>query len=177
MRQFWESAQTLAEKAAKDADSIKRLRVGILSTVASMKALDALGYKPELAHPEQDAYDAIDMWTGDHQALQIKGSSGYHQQLEVYRTDTVEFPAVRLDHEGKPVKMISTGSAGRLERDLAKFATKVDDISVREGRDVEGLFIRIPYARINDATGQPSPDLLEELRLKLEQHDAADSTS
>jgi hypothetical protein len=165
MRQFWKSATTLAEKAGKSEQDITRLRIGVLSTVATVKALDALGYQPELAHPDQDAYDAVDVWTSNHQALQVKGAG---RELEVYRTDDVEYPAVRTDRAGQGVRMISAGSSERLEQDLAKFATKVDRISAREGRPVEGLFVRIPYGRINHATGQPDQVLLSELRQYLE---------
>jgi hypothetical protein len=166
MRRFWKSAVTIAEKAGKSADNITRLKIGVLSTVATIKALDSLGYEPELAHPEQDAYDAIDVWTGEHKALQIKGAGS---ELEVYRTDQVDFPAVRLDGSGESVKLISTSSTERLEKDLAKFATKVDNVSAREGRPVEGLFIRIPYSRIDHATGEPSAALVEELRQYLQE--------
>ncbi len=168
MRRFWQSAETLAKKDGKSEQNVTQLRVGILSTVATIKALELLGYEPELAHPAQDAYDAIDVWTGARKALQVKGAG---DQLQVYRTEDVGFPAVRVKESGQPAKMISTGSTQRLEGDLYKFAAKVDQVSEREGRPVEGLLVVIPYSRINHATGEPSTHLIEELRFTLAESD------
>ncbi len=60
LEQFW----LVVERAAKETNQLpvlNRLRRGILSQVATVRLLESLHLNPQLSHPEQDAFDAIDL--------------------------------------------------------------------------------------------------------------------
>ena len=43
-------------------------------TISVFKIFEALGFSPKLSHPKEDAFEAIDMWSGAGDAVQIKGT-------------------------------------------------------------------------------------------------------
>lgn len=61
LRRFWDALGRMAQ-AQKKMGAFAIMRAGVLGQVATYKIFQRLGQHPELSHPSQDQYEAIDLW-------------------------------------------------------------------------------------------------------------------
>jgi hypothetical protein len=160
MKAFWESLFTTADKAGNH-DIAARIKTGVLSTVATMKCLEAIGAKPALSHPREDAYNAIDIFAGG-RAIQVK--RGHRGEKMLYTTDDLDFPGPEIVNEDGSVSHFSAEIDRGAEQDLMTFRRKVADYSRDIGHEVKGYFIRLPYDKIEPDTGKPTEELIAQVR-------------
>ena len=91
---------------------------GILSQVAIFKTLEELGYTPELSHPKEDAFNAIDVWIEADKPLQVKSSKN-KEAVMVVNTDKIAFPGIVVDQNGVE-KHINSHMMHKVQRFLAR---------------------------------------------------------
>ena len=159
MRAFWKSAKKI-NGSQGGPGLVDRYRSGVISTVATYKAFEALGGTPKLSHPDNDAFDAIDVWADEQHAVQVKGEK--EDTLAFYKTDEIDHPGVEIESDSD-VKVFSPVT----DNEVVKFRDKVGRYARRVGKPVEGYFVRIPYSMIDPDTGKPSATLLDAMRAKL----------
>lgn len=156
---FWRVSEKLAEKT-KNLKNLNSLRKGVLSQVAILKTLEALGAKPRLSHPKEDAFYAIDLWTDKKSAVQIKSTRA--GEPLIIETDTIGFPGVEIEHNGEIHHFDSS-----LSEKFKKFRAKLSKYQSIIKKKIRGYFIVVPYSEFDFVTGQPSKGLISFVRKKL----------
>lgn len=164
---FWRTARGVArragEKTAKKEKNLKRLRGlrrGVLSQVATLKTLEALGAKPKLSNPKEDAFYAIDLWTDEKSAVQIKSGG---KELLITETDKVGFPGVEIEKGDE----IHHFDSRYFSRELRKFRAKLSRYQSIIKKKIKGYLIFVPYTQFDPVTGQPNKELIDSMRKKL----------
>lgn len=161
LEQFW----IVVERAAKEMDQLpdlNRLRRGILSQVATVRLLEALGLQPQLSHPEQDAFDAIDLWAAGGTAVQVKGSAEAMQPAFI-ESDELAFPSIATRHRAEHRHFNS-----KLAHDSARFRAKLKQYAERTRQELRGYLLVIPNEKIDFVTGEPAPELIEFFRREFD---------
>lgn len=156
---FWQAAEKAAEKT-KNLENLHILRRGVLSQVATLKTLEALGMKPKLSHPKEDAFYAIDLWTDEKSAVQIKGMRV--GELSITETDKIGFPGTEIEHENVVHHFDSY-----LSEELLKFRAKLSKYQSIIKKKIKGYFIVVPHAEFDFVTGQPSQKFINFVGEKL----------
>ena len=162
--EFWDLFDRAAGPNTQEARSRRR---GLLSQVAAHKILQALGLKPELATPAQDAFDAVDLWDGHEGAYQIAGAAG------VARPDLLEVEEVAP--VSSRVSEVTANRAGKkyysadfnLERKRRNFSFKLNELRQRSNEPITGHMMVIPEELIDPVTGEPSSEPISFFRAKL----------
>ncbi len=162
MQNLWSVAGNMAARMDKSKDFQAR-KAGALTAAAAHHLFSTLGKQPELSHPDEDAFDAIDLWVEDeHSAVQIMKSDA--EEVTISRTDDVLYPGIAV--EGDQVSQhFSVNSP--VDKAL-RFRTKLAHYAQEHSQPVEGYFLQIPYSQIDSQTGVPSPVLVEQMRAKLD---------
>lgn len=162
MEIFWQAAETMAVRAGF-LKEFKDLRAGQISQVAVFKILEQLGRKPKLSHPEDDAFRAIDLWTEDHEAFQIKG---WQEDVPaVVESDHVSFPAASVDEPAQSQRTYYHTVDLMRKHDL--FRAKVERYGRHIGRKIRSYFFVVPYPKIDPVTGEPSAELVDFFREEM----------
>jgi hypothetical protein len=162
LKNLWSLMQDAGEKVG---DNVSRLRKGVVAQVATFKIFERLGYRPELSHPRQDAYDKIDMWVGGNEPVQIKSWPG--AQPVVLEAETIAFPAARITMKDLKERVQDCYISSDLLGEINGFRAKVKKYGEMMQKDTRGYFIMIPPSKINSITGEPTPDLVEAVRDKF----------
>lgn len=157
---FWHRLERTAREAHAT-ENLKALRRSALSQVAVLKTLERLGYTPAIAHPHEDAFDAIDVWADDNAAVQIKGAK--HADIAVEETDTLEFPGIESNIGGVE-RHFNTRFT---EEKFKKFSVKVEKYNKKYQKNIRGYFIVVPENNFSFITGEPDEEFVETLRSKL----------
>ncbi len=156
---FWQAAEKAAEKT-KNLKNLHILRKGVLSQVAIFKTLEALGAKPKLSHPKEDAFYAIDLWTDEKSAVQIKGVRD--GEPSVIETDKIGFPGAEIEREN-----VIHHFDSHLSEKLQKFKAKLSRYQSVIKKKIRGYFITVPHAEFDFITGQPSEEFIDFVGKKL----------
>lgn len=160
LEEFWRTMEQLGI-ATGNLRQVRVMRGGVLSQVAAYKIFEQLGQHPQLSHPQQDAFDAIDMWSGDNIAVQIKTGRERSEELLI-DTDDIAFPGVQTT-SGDVVQHINTD----LMRDVAKFTTKSGTYGKRIGKKIRGYYAVIPKQSYDHVTGEPSQEVVARFGKRL----------
>lgn len=163
---FWKASFAMAERMAAVRE-FNILRRGQVSQVAVYKIIDSLGKNPKLSHPSEDAFNAIDLWTEDNQAIQIKGWK--EEVPAVINSDVAAFPAIEVDGTKK------TSLFNSVEYFKSKdkiFKAKIKKYGKKIGRDISGYMLAVPYSKIDFVTGEPAPELVEFFKKEIKIHDS-----
>jgi len=105
MREMWSALFKVSEKMG-GAETVAKLKTGVLSTVATMKCLEAMGAKPALSHPDDDAFRAIDINLAGTRAVQVK--RGYETDDRIlFTTDEADFPGAEFQNEDGSINHVS----------------------------------------------------------------------
>ncbi|MFC1640882.1 hypothetical protein ACFL2D_02400 [Patescibacteria group bacterium] len=161
LSRFWEVAKDMADSTG-NGKSFDGLRRGIISQVAVHSILEKLGRGPKLSHPSEDAFDAIDLWTGGGRAVQV---AGWKEDVPALLTaETTSFPAAQTG-EGKEVRL---WNAENVVRKNKTFVAKVKKYGRHINKDIQGYMLVIPNSEINVATGKPKKELIEFFRKEIQ---------
>lgn len=155
---FWEAL----EKIAKENNFLKEmhhLRRSILSSVALVKAFEAIGKHPVLGHPQEDAFKAIDIWADAGSVVQVKGAPLHDTPLAVVEIDSVSFPAIAIEENGEG-KLFNS----HLSHQLQKFHAKIKEYGAAVGKKLRGYFVVVPYEKFDFVTGEPDAEVVEKIR-------------
>lgn len=165
LEKFWEAARTVAGQAEK-INELNILRRGQVSQVAVHRVFEALGQRPKIAHPDEDAFDSIDLWAESDEAIQIKGWD--EEAPAVIESDHIAFPAMQVDSLEDKKKARLYNSAEYFQRGAGRsFRAKVEKYGQRTGRDITGHMLVVPYSKIDFVTGEPAPELVEFFKKEL----------
>ena len=152
LRLFWSAAERLAT-AAGQLNDLNRLRRGVLSQVAVFKVLEALGAQPKLSHPKEDAFHATDLWTGQGEAVQVKG---HREGVGVFATDEVSPVGVQVtDADG--VRHYDS----YLNNEMQKFRLKIGKYGEKIRRPIKGFLVQVPYSEFDPVTGMPTEKVIQ----------------
>ncbi len=159
---FWNVATEIAEKMNAKI-KLDILRRGQISQVAVYRIVQELGQNPKLAHPDEDAFEAIDLWESADKAIQIKG---WEEEVPaVFNVDEIVFPAMQVDN-GKHKKSLYN-SAEHFQSKNTIFRAKLKEYGERLGKEFSGYMLAVPYSKIDFINGEPAPELIEFFRDKL----------
>ena len=104
------------------------------------------------------------MWlSGRHKrAMQIKGAKV--DQVEIVETDQITVPATQVDMNGAPWHISSSlfYEAQRFKLSVERYRKQINKPSLK------GYFIVVPYAMVDPVTGEPTPELVAEIKARLE---------
>lgn len=159
---FWDVATTIAEKMNAERE-LNILRRGQISQVAVFRIIQELGQNPKLSHPDEDAFEAIDLWESGDKAIQIKGWD--EEVPAVFNTDEVVFPAMQVDTTKNKGKLY--GSVEYFKSKNSIFRAKIKEYGDRLGKEFDGYMLAVPYSKIDFVNGEPAPELIEFFREKL----------
>ena len=159
MQNFWK----LWAKISEDQDLLREfflIKRGIMSQVAVHKLFGELGYSPKLAHPKEDAFDAIDMWTDTGDVVQIKGTN--EDQPVVIESEEIAFPAVTIEDKGN-LKYLNSYMMQQAQR----FQAKLSRFNKKTKQSAKGYFVVIPYSKFDPITGEPDKEFVERVREEM----------
>ncbi|OGZ12677.1 MAG: hypothetical protein A3C93_06240 [Candidatus Lloydbacteria bacterium RIFCSPHIGHO2_02_FULL_54_17] len=160
LEDFWYTIEQLGVTA----DNLRQAQItrsGIVSQVAAYKIFKQLGQHPQLSHPREDAFEAIDMWSDADTAIQVKTGKRGSDEL-IVATDTIAFPGVE-SKVGDAVTHVNTD----LMRDIARFTTKSAAYGEKIGKKIRGYYAVIPKQTFDHVTGEPSEEIVERFRERL----------
>lgn len=156
LQKFWEVLEALAQRT----DHLKmfhKLQRAIVTQVATGKIFEAIGEKPRLSHPSEDAFKAIDLWT-EGAAVQIKGTTD--RRAGFLKTDEVSFPGIEITREDIKKQAKTYHINSHMFHEAQRFHAKLSEYRKLVKKDVEGYFLVVPYNKIDFITGEPAPDLI-----------------
>lgn len=161
LAQFWKACEKIALETGVRTE-LQSIRKGMLTQTAVYHILQAVGKHPALSHPDEDAFEAIDLWA-DGEAVQIKTGKGKPQILVA---ENIAFPGVQSMH--------STGvdhysSSDFLAQKAIIFLAKVKDYGRRLGKDLKGYTLVVPYDDIDHISGKPQQGLIEAFKQQLDE--------
>lgn len=159
---FWEALERAAEMSGQ-LKTMHQLRRSVLSSVALMKVFEALGKRPFLSHPGEDAFRSIDMWLDAESAIQVKGAFSRKQSLSVVDTDSIAFPAIEVKEDNGSQLFNS-----HLSRQLQTFYAKIKNYETMVGKKLHGYFFVIPYEKFDFVTGEPDAEVVAEIKNALQ---------
>lgn len=158
---FWE----VAERLAKEANQLKEMHMlqrNIISQVAAIKILKALGKDPVLSHPSEDAFNAIDLWIEEEKtAIQVKGTK-QKRNANLKISDSIAFPGIELKH-GSDEQYFNSWEFWQMQ----KFKAKLSKYKKLTGKNVNAYLMIVPYPDIDFITGQPSDNIIKFFKEKL----------
>ena len=160
---FWD----VVEEAGRRTNTLSiahALRRSILSQVAVFRVFEKLGKKPFIAHPREDAFNAIDIWTDQESVVQVKGAyEEEHKQPILVETDTISFPGVEVTKEDEILHLNSF-----LMHKMQEFKAKVSAYKSVIGKNLRGYLVVVPYSKFDFVTGEPSEDIVSFVKQKMD---------
>lgn len=160
LNQLWKMAEAVGRRAGAE-KQFSGLRRGLLSQVAVYKILEAIGEKPQLSHPDEDAFHAVDLWAHNDTAVQIKASRAV-EEPEVLESEHLAFPAVEAKSERE-----ARYYNAKYFQDSVRFRAKIRNYGREIGKEIKGYMLIVPYSKIDSVTGEPSLELTEFFKEKL----------
>jgi hypothetical protein len=164
LKLFWDALHTISSPGSVKEFNI--YRHGILTQVATFKIFEKLGENPTMAHPKEDAFKKIDMWVGEN-AVQIKGDARATklEMVEVGEGGVVAVPGVIVDKNNQ-----SRYFTNEMFSKIQKFKIKFEEYKKSLGKEhMKAYFLVIPFSMIDPITGEPSDELVQEVRERIEQ--------
>jgi hypothetical protein len=154
---FWGLLSTIGrELGDEDSAKIEGLHGCVVTQVAIAKAFERLGEGTSIAHPDEDAYHATDMWAkGD--AVQVKGANV--KTVQFIDVGTMTYPAASVRHGNTEDVYTSF-----YDEAINRFGLKLKEYGEMKGRTIRGHFVVVPYAMVNWNTGEPSSELIGKFR-------------
>lgn len=166
---FWEALKEISKP-----DNLREYNIyrhGILTQVATFKIFEKLGDHPVMSHPKEDAFKSIDMWVGE-DAIQIKGDAKATklEVVEVKDGGVVAVPGVLVDSNNK-----SRYFTNEMFSKILKFKIKFEEYKKMLGKEsMKAYFVVIPFSMIDPVTGEPSDELVDEVKEKISQFEVVE---
>jgi len=152
LEKFWQFALGVAQ-VTETPQIFERLKRSTLAQVAGFKILEAIGKKPKLATPEDDALKAIDIRIVGEETIQIAGTVRGRKLREARK---VAIPALKIEGDADQFFSTNMGENTDILADIGKLPRKA-----------KGYDMSIPYAEIDSITGKPSEGLINFFSRKL----------
>ena len=152
---FWDSMESLATQDHSTGE-MGKMKDAVLSQAAIFQLFEELGKHPHLSHPKEDAFNAIDLWTDGHQAIQVKGAPKSESFEIVPANETITFPGITVSDGARTKHYNSYISA---ERQYLK--AKLDKYRESTHQNIEGFLVLIPRNQRNPITGAPNPEIVD----------------
>jgi hypothetical protein len=149
--EMWHALKEIARTKGEQ-QNFSMFQRGVVTQVATHRVFQELGFNPRFAHPSDDAFKKIDLWSDATHAIQVKGSA--RESFGIFETDKIGPSPVEI-MDGKTRKLF--------DGDIRSFRTKLKGF----GADVKGYFIVIPSDKIDFTTGKPSEELVALVRQKI----------
>src|SRR3989339_203082 len=166
-RAFLEDFWSVAEAMAKDVDCLKemqRLRRALVSQASVYHILREVGETPNLSHPREDAFNAIDLWANHTTAIQIKGWN--EEEPALFESDHLVFPSAQTGREGK--QSLFTSLEYMRDKNY-QFIGKVKQYGRVIKQNLTGYMMVVPYSKIDFVTGEPAQELVAFFKDKMKQ--------
>jgi hypothetical protein len=160
LEKFWGVAENLAEKT-KTLRELHAMRLGILGQVATYKILEKIGKNPQLSHPQEDAFESIDLWMEKNTAIQVK-SGKYVEEPAVLESENMAFPLVSVS-KGKCAQYYNEKYFNETQRFKAKISKYGETIN----RKIKGYLLVVPTHKIDFVTGEPAEEVVEFFKEKI----------
>ncbi len=140
----------------------EQFKRGVIGQVTVYKILEKLGRKPQLSSPEEDAYRAIDLWSYDDTAVQIKTSIHITEPviIGISEAEEIAFPVVRVKDEQKNYEEFYNS---KFFQETRRFKTKLNKYAHKVHKNLKGYLIIVPIDEkyVDLDTGEPKPSLVE----------------
>ena len=166
-REFLEDFWAVTETMAKDINCLKemqKLRRSMVSQTAVYHILRELGEKPNLSHPREDAFNAIDLWANHKTAIQIKGWN--EEEPALFESDHLVFPGAETNQHGHKSMFASL----EYMRDKNyQFIGKVKQYGRVIKQNLKGYMMVVPYSKIDFVTGEPAKELVTFFEKQMKQ--------
>jgi len=174
LKDFWATGETVA-KALKS-PSWEILVSGLRSQAAAYWVINDLGHKPRLSSPDEDAFKSIDLWGGENEALQIKGSA--QEQPALIKVNTTDFPGVEVKTGKDSSDFYTSQKFSEIKDQIEKFRIKLDRYGKGKGENktdkkYTGYVMVMPSAMIDKITCQPSESLVKFFRQEIDNKESA----
>lgn len=155
LKDFWRKCEALASQNGAGSEWRERHK-GLISQVAVYKILAELGAGPELAPPEEDAFDAVDL-KAQGRAIQIKGVDEGEPQM--IATDDIALPWVDVKKWNEQRLVFG----GYLQTKLEDFKLNIPKYNKRHQTNPisQGYVTVIPQTVIDSVTGEVLPQARE----------------
>lgn len=159
---FWQATEKAAKKT-KNSKKLHILRRSVLGQVAILKTLEALGAKPKLSYPKEDALYAIDLWIDEKNVIQTKEMKGMKsREPMIGNTDEIGLPGVEIERNNE-VHHFDYHLTG----EFLKFKAKLLRYQAIIKKKLKGYFIVVPHTEFDSVTGQPSKEFVDFVGKKL----------
>lgn len=166
LESFWRGLEYIADRH-QVVPELASMRSGVVSQVAVYRILEQLDELPLLSHPQEDAYDAIDVWAAGDVAVQVKGWN--QSEPELIESDVMALPAVTVASGTSAPDRVYTPHDRLIEKSHV-FYTNVEKYARRTGRPVKGYVMVVPFSKMDSITGEPSEDVVAFFREKMQPH-------
>lgn len=166
-RKFLEDFWAVGEAIAKGTGCLKemqKLRRSLVSQAAVYHILKEIGDKPNLSHPDEDAFNAVDLWADHKTAIQIKGWN--EEDPALFESDHLVFPSAQTGNSGKQ-RMFSSLEYFRGKN--YQFIGKIKKYGKVIKRDLSGYMMVVPYSKIDFVTGEPARELVDFFKEQMKQ--------
>lgn len=152
LKAFWETTMAWSHAMRQNVEA-KRMRSGVLTSVAAVKICRALNMPTRSATVEEDVYYGIDLWLDPTSAVQIKGNTQGHNVLTRV---TVTAPARYVSHpRGQYEHSFVNAVAG--QRD---FGARVGLYEKKREKKFDAYWLEIGNRWFDLVTGVPRAGLI-----------------
>jgi hypothetical protein len=160
IKNFWAVLERLAENT-NFSSRFEIIKKGILTQVATYKIFEYLHKHPHLSHPEQDAFEAIDLLTETGDAIQIKSTQT--EKPEFIEIDTqVAVGGVEVeDKRKKTVANISSHYQYKVQLAGEKMESYINRMNQGGARRVKAFMLVVPMNMVDQITGKPNTELVK----------------
>ncbi|MFA6526054.1 MAG: hypothetical protein WCT26_01400 [Candidatus Buchananbacteria bacterium] len=161
---FWDAAEQIAKRLDMSRD-LNMLRRGQISQVATYKIIEQISHKPVLSHPDEDAFSAVDLWSDEGTAIQIKGAN--QEQPALLSVDEIYFPAIAAN-SAAGTNMFNSIQMQEMQKKNMIFNAKIRKLGELQHRQINGFMMVIPYSKVDFVTGEPSQELVDFFKERLD---------
>lgn len=159
LNNFWAVLERLAENSGFT-EKFHTIKKGILTQVATYKIFEYLNKHPQLSHPEQDAFESIDLLTESGDAIQIK-STGVEKPQFIEIKNQVAVGGVEIKTP-QTNNLANISSRYHYQAQLA--GEKMEDylrrMNEKGHKEVKAFMLVIPIGMVDGTTGKPSTELI-----------------
>lgn len=161
---FWSEIGTI-HKLFSDRP-LRGRKKGIIGQVGVYKTLKKFGLQPQIAHPDEDAFEKMDLSISlptAEAAIQTKYTERVKQPLVI--KDDVDYPSVFLEKIDKET-YISHYDIEQMMR-LCESCRKK---SARTGKKIEALYLAIPEGSFDPDSGEPTEEFLKQIEPEIKKY-------
>lgn len=145
---------------------LRGIRKGIIGQVGVYKTLEKLGLRPKIAHPNEDAFEKMDLLVSlptTEVAIQTRYTRKIKQPLII--KDDIDYPSVLLESLDKET-YISHYDIEQMTR-LSESCRKK---SKQTGKKIQSFYLVIPEGSFDSNTGEPSEEFLRQIEPEIKKY-------